>query len=62
MNKNACENCNIACPVKANSEQTYKYPYKILSIYPSISTTVTVKLLNDNKHLEACYQVKVKIA
>ena len=57
----ACKNCNIECPIKASSEQKYKYEYKILSIYPRISTTVTVKLLNENKKLEACYQVKVKI-
>ena len=61
MNKDACENCNIQCPVQANKDQTYKYNYKILSIYPRIQTTVTIKLLNENNKLEACYQVKVKI-
>ena len=59
MNGNACENSNIQCPVQANKDQTYKYNYKILSIYPHFQTTVTIRLLNENKKLEACYQVKV---
>lgn len=61
MNKDACKNCNVKCPIEANSDETYKYNYKILSIYPRISTVVTVKLFNEQNNLEACYQVKVKI-
>ena len=60
-NKNACSNSNIDCPIKGNSNLTYRYKYSVLSLYPKVSPTVTIKLMNDKKNVEACYKIRVKI-
>ena len=36
-NPNACQDCNIKCPVTQGGSYTYKSGFKILSEYPNVS-------------------------
>lgn len=61
MNHDACRECNIQCPVEANSPQTYKYNFKVEKYYPALQTVAKIQLLNSKEELQACVKISVKL-
>jgi hypothetical protein len=64
FDKDACKYLigNQHCPYQAGALVQWTYEVDVLKIYPSISTVVTVKMINtEHQKNEVCLRVPVKI-
>lgn len=59
---NACGKFGFDCPIGPNERKTLEISLPIMKQYPSLSVTVQLKLLNENKQPIACIEFPAKIA
>lgn len=57
----ACGNYGFDCPLGAHEKKSLKISLPILSQYPTLSVTVQIKMLNENKRPITCIEFPAKI-
>lgn len=61
INKDACANWGVHCPILPDQVNTLKVSLPILPQYPAISVVVEIKLEDDQSKLLMCAKFKAQI-
>lgn len=59
--KEACGNYGLNCPLTVSGKSQFKLELPIKSAYPSVSVTVTIKLVDDSNTNLVCLQFNAQI-